>query len=104
VGVLAGGGFLGFGILKTGTGTWLIDATVSSNWGSRTGTTTVSAGTLKARTHTTATLFPLGTGPVVLAGTLQVININTNPAISLSSIAVTSLTTSGGSARIIIGS
>jgi autotransporter-associated beta strand protein len=84
---------------KNGAGTWLIDSTFFSDWGDRTGTTTISSGKLKTKTASTSTLSPLGTGAVTLSGTLQSWNTTSGAA----SIQVSSLTTSGGSARIILG-
>jgi autotransporter-associated beta strand protein len=84
---------------KTGAGTWLIDSTFFSVWGNRTGATTISSGKLKTKTASTSTLSPLGTGAVTLSGTLQSWNTTSGAA----SIQVSSLTTSGGSARIILG-
>jgi hypothetical protein len=77
----------------------LIDSTFFSVWGNRTGATTISSGKLKTKTASTSTLSPLGTGAVTLSGTLQSWNTTSGAA----SIQVSSLTTSGGSARIILG-
>jgi fibronectin-binding autotransporter adhesin len=90
-------------LVKSGTGTWLIDATVAgispANPRLRTGTNTISAGLLKAKTSSSIGLTTLGSGAVTLAGKLQAWNTTSGA----SSIQVSSLTTSGGSARLILG-
>ena len=90
-------------LVKSGAGTWLIDATVAgaspANPKLRTGTNTISAGLLKAKTSSSIGLTTLGSGAVTLAGKLQVWNTTSGA----SSMQVSSLTTSGGSARLILG-
>jgi fibronectin-binding autotransporter adhesin len=91
----------GMALAKTGTGTWYIDwSTYATSWTTRSSATSISQGKLKIRTSPTQ-LGAFGSGPVTLGGTLHVWNtVSTNSKV----VSVSSITTSGSSARIIIGS
>jgi autotransporter-associated beta strand protein len=83
-------GGTGVGLTKQGTGTWTL-----SSANTHTGPNTISGGKLVISKKT-----GLGTGAVSLAGSLQCTDKTTDPTKIAS---VSSFTTTGGSARLIIG-